>query len=54
MLESINHNGPVVVTELGTGHNGIVWTVSPENFDKVVEMINNHGGPACWSVKAVA
>ena len=54
MLESINHNGPVVVTELGVGRNGIVWTVSPENFDMVVEMINNNGGPACWSVKAVA
>lgn len=49
-LQSINCDGPVVVRELGRKHEGIVWTVQPENFDKLIEMINNHGGPDMWSI----
>ena len=52
MLTSINHNGPVIVRQLGTGNTGIVWTVQPENFQTTIEMINANGGPACWSVTA--
>ena len=54
VLQSINHDGPVVVRELGKAHKGLVWTVQPQDFDSVVEMINQFGGPAFWSIKPVA
>lgn len=49
-LQAITHNGPVTVRELGTGRSGIVWTVQPENFPSLIEMINKHGGPGAWKI----
>lgn len=49
-LLSIGHDGPVTARELGTGGAGIVWTVQPENFPQLVEMINRHGGPNAWRI----
>lgn len=53
MLTEINHNGPVEVRELGKAGQGIVWTVQPENFESVIEMINANGGPSAWKVTAL-
>lgn len=52
-LLSIDHDGPVYLRELGTSWNGINWTVQPENFDNLIEMINAHGGPDCWTIVPV-
>ena len=52
-LLSIAHNGPVRVTELGTGHSGIVWTVQPENFPELLAMVNEHGGPDRWLIETL-
>lgn len=51
-LTAISHNGPVIVRELGKGHDGVVWTVRPDQFGNVIAMINSYGGPACWSITA--
>ena len=40
ILLAINHNGPVRVTALGQGHEGISWEVAAEDLDKLVEYIN--------------
>lgn len=52
-LLSIDHDGPVYLRELGKSWNGINWTVQPENFDNLIEMINAHGGPDCWTIVPV-
>lgn len=52
-LTSINHNGPVLVTELGQGGNGIVWTVHPENFQSLMDQINKYGGPSAWKIEVL-
>lgn len=52
-LSAINHNGPVRVRELGKAGKGIDWTVQPENFASVVDMINTYGGPSAWSITAI-
>lgn len=49
-LETITHDGPVVARELGTGRDGIVWTVAPANFPALVAMVNANGGPGAWSI----
>ena len=49
-LLSIGHAGPVTARELGTGNAGIAWTVQPEHFPQLVEMINRHGGPNAWRI----
>lgn len=49
-LIRITNPGPVLVRELGTGWEGIAWTVQPENFPQLVEMINRHGGPNAWRI----
>lgn len=52
-LLSITHTGPIRVRELGKGGQGIDWTVQPENFQRVVDMINANGGPNCWRIEAL-
>lgn len=52
-LLEINSTVPVRVRQLGAGHDGIVWTVEPENFDNVVNMINSHGGPDFWEITEI-
>lgn len=49
-LLEINSTGPVRVRRLGAGHEGLVWTVDPENFGTVVDMVNAHGGPDFWEI----
>lgn len=49
-LQSIDHDGPVYLRELGKSWNGINWVVQPENFPTLIEMINTHGGPDCWTI----
>lgn len=53
-LLAITHNGPVRVREVGTGHQGIDWIVQPENFDSVIDMINQYGGPDAWTITPAA
>lgn len=52
-LLRIDSDTPVLVKELGKSHGGIVWTVQPENFQSVVDMINTYGGPECWSIEVL-
>lgn len=52
VLLGIAHDGPVRVTERGTG-GGIVWTVQPENFPALLAMVNANGGPDCWRIEAL-
>lgn len=52
-LLSIDHDGPVYLREFGKGWNGIEWTVQPENFDTLIERINENGGPDFWTVVPV-
>lgn len=52
-LLGIAHDGPVVVRQLGKGHDGIVWTVQPENFATLVAQINEWGGPSFWDITPV-
>lgn len=53
MLTQINHNGPIEVRELGKGGRGLVWVIQSENFDRVISMINAHGGPGAWKITAL-
>lgn len=53
MLTAINHDGPIRLKRLGEGNDGLVWTVQPENFETVVRMVNEYGGPACWEIEAL-
>lgn len=52
-LLAIDHDGPVKVTELGQRHEGIVWEVQPENFPRLIEMVNAHGGPNHWRIDPI-
>lgn len=49
-LTTINTTEAVTVRELGRGHEGIVWTVQPENFPALIERVNRYGGPDMWSI----
>lgn len=53
-VTGLNCDGPVTVRELGSGNQGIVWTVQPEHFARLIDMVNNCGGPDFWEIKAVA
>lgn len=50
-LLKIDSRVPVLVRELGTRRDGIVWVVHPNRFDRVVEMVNAHGGPDLWEIR---
>lgn len=49
-LLGVNHDGPIRVSKLGEGHQGLVWTVQPENHQNVIDMINDFGGPDMWEI----
>ena len=51
-LLGITHDGPVKVEKLGEGTPGnrLTWTVPPERFDSLIEMINENGGPDFWRI----
>ena len=48
---AINYDGPVIVRQRGQGNQGIVWTVQPEDFSSLIEMINRDGVHN-WTIEA--
>lgn len=49
-LLRIETTTPTRFRELGKGGQGIDWTVQPENLDRAIQMVNEHGGPNCWRI----
>lgn len=50
-LKAITSQVPVVVTERGQAHDGVVWVVQPENFQSLIEHVNKYGGPSFWDIR---
>lgn len=49
-LLSLTPNEPVLVTEVGTGHSGLLWIVAPEDFGTLTDFVNTYGGPAFYRI----
>lgn len=49
-LLSINHDGPILMREIGRGHEGLEWIVDPENHAAAIDTINMHGLAGMWEI----
>lgn len=50
-LLELTGNKPLFVRARGEAWTGLEWVVRPENFPKLITMINNNGGPDFWELR---
>lgn len=49
-LLGINHDGPILMEQVGHGHQGITWIVAPENHAAAIDTVNKYGGTHAWRI----